>query len=101
MKTHTIHNEQNELHAFEINNTFTSRRAVTRIVENIPNVTILKKPKFLSWFRDDDVFCVFILNNTEFTIEEPFGDNSRYLIVANPPRHCPELSTVEVAFSNA
>ena len=101
MKTYSIHDEQHELHAFQINNAFVRRRTVVRIVGSIPNVTILKKPKFLSWFRDDDIFCVFMLNNKEFTIEEPFGDNSKYLIVSNPPGHCSELLTVEAAFNNA
>ena len=101
MKTYPIHNEQHELHAFEINNTSIRRRTAASIVESISNVVILKKPKLFSWFIDGDVFCVFVLNNKEFTIEEPFGDNSRYLIASNPPGHCSELLTVEAAFNDA
>ena len=101
MKTYPIYNEQHELHAFEINNAFIGRRATTRIAASIPNVKLMKKPKFFSWFRDGGVFCVFKLNNKEFTIEEPFGDNSRYLIISNPPNHYPELSEIEAAFKNA
>jgi len=101
MKTYPVYNEQNELHAFEINNTSIERRTAVRIVESIPDVVMLKKPKFFSWFKDDDIFCIFTLNNREFTIEEPFRDNSRYLIVSNPPGPCPELVSVEAAFNNA
>ena len=100
MKTHPIQNEQKQLYAFEINNTFKGRRAVTKIIETIPNVTVTKKPKFFSWFGDNDIFCIFNLNNKEFTVEEPFGDNSRYLIVSNPPGHCPELVVIEEVFKN-
>ena len=73
---------------------------VTRIASNIPGAKILKKPKVLSWFKED-VFCEFELNNKQFTIEEPFGDNSRYLIGTNPPGNCEELEIIEEAFRNA
>ena len=98
MRTYPIQNEQHQLHAFEISNAFKSRSAVTRIIETIPNVIVTKKPKFFSWLRNDDIFCMFKLNNKEFTIEEPFGDNSRYLVGCNPPGYCPELAIVEEAF---
>ncbi len=100
MNIHPIHNEQHQLHAFEINNAFKGRRAVTKIIETIPDVKIIKKPSFLSWFRDNEIFCIFELNNREFTIEEPFGDNSRYLISAKPPGHCAELAIIEEAFKS-
>ncbi len=101
MKTYPLNNEHQQLHAFEIENTFTGRNAVTKIVSLIPKVDVLKKPKYFSWFKDSDVFCIFKLNGREFTIEEPFGDNSRYLIGANPPGHCAEISIIEEAFKNA
>jgi len=101
MRTYPLINEQQQLHAFEINNTFKDRKAVTKIIEKIPNVQITKRPKLLSWFRDGDIFCIFKLNNNEFTVEEPFGDNSRYLIGANPPGHCAEIDIIEEAFKRA
>jgi len=100
MRTYPLNNDLQQLHAFEISNTFTSRNAVTKIIEKIPNATITKRPKFLSWFRDGDVFCIFNINNKVFTIEEPFGDNSRYLIGANPPDHCSEIAIIEEAFKS-
>ena len=100
MRTYPIQNEQHQLHAFEINNALTGRRAVAKIIESIPNVKLKKKPKFFSWFRNNDVFCIFELNNREFTIEEPFGDNSRYLIGCNPPCHSPEIIIIEKAFKD-
>ncbi len=100
MRTYPINNEQQQLHAFEISNTFRGRSAVSKIIEAIPNVTIIKKPKFLSWFRDEDVFCIFNLNNKVFSVEEPFGDNSRYLIGAMSPGDCSEIVTIENAFKS-
>lgn len=101
MKIYTIHNEHHQLHAFEISIPFQGRLAVYRIIEKIPNVKLLKKPKFLSGFSgDDDIFCEFEINNKQFTIEEPFGDNSRYLIGSNPPGYCSELEIIEQAFKD-
>ena len=101
MKTFPLHDKQNQLHAFEIKIPFRGRFGVSRIASKVPNVKLLKTPKFLSWFRDDDIFCEFAINDKKFTIEEPFGDNSRYLIGANPPGHCEELEIIEMTFKNA
>jgi len=101
MKTYPINNDQGQLHAFEINIPFRGRLGVSKIVGKIPNTKVLKKPKFLSGFRDEDIFCEFEVNEKKFTIEEPFGDNSRYLICSNPPGHCKELELIEREFINA
>jgi hypothetical protein len=47
------------------------------------------------------VFCEFELNNKLFTILEPFGDNSRYLISKEPVGYCGELELIQEAFKNA
>lgn len=100
MKTYPLCDENGKLHAFEIGNLFNGRKRVTRIVSNIPNTLILKRPKLLSWFNED-IFCEFYFKNKSFTIEEPFGDHSRYLIGANPPGYCEELEIIEEVFRNA
>ena len=100
MKTHHIHTNSGELHAFEIGNTLVGRRKVLKIVKNIPGATVTKKPRFLSWFRESE-FCQFIINGKLFTVEEPFGDNSRYIISTEPPGPCAELEFVEKVFSEA
>ena len=101
MKTYPLQNDQHQLHAFEISIPFRGRLGVYRIIEMIPNVKLLRKPKFLSGFRGEDVFCEFEINNKQFAIEEPFGDNSRYLIGSNPPGYCPESEFIEQAFKDA
>ncbi len=101
MKTFQFHDEEGRLHAFEINIPLRGRVGVSRIAAQIPNAKLLKKTKDLSGLRGEDVFCEFELNSKLFTIEGPFGDNSRYLIGSNPPKHCPELELIEKAFINA
>jgi len=101
MKTYPLENDKHQLHALEIKIPLRGRLGVAKVVETIPNTVLIKKPKFLSGFRGVEVFCEFKINNKLFTIEEPFGDNTRYLIGSNPPGYCPELELVEKAFKNA
>jgi hypothetical protein len=46
-------------------------------------------------------FCRFRVGDIEFAIEEPFGDNSRYLVYAKPPRAVTELASVRESFLRA
>ena len=74
------------------------RRGALRVVNTIPGVSVTKAPRrVFPWFGDDD-FCVFRVNDVELVVEEPYGDNSRYLIYANPPRPVPELEVVREVF---
>ena len=98
MKIHPFHNDEGKLHAFEVPNILLSRKAIVKLVSNIPGASVVKKPSLLSWFRED-MFCKFIVDGQMFTVEEPYGDNSRYLVGAEPPGWCPQLEVVERAFS--
>ena len=100
MKTYPIENEDGQLNAFEIDNLLIGRQGVVRIVERIPEAVIIQRPKLLSWLRED-VFCRLEVGQQAFTVEEPFGDNSRYLVGAEPPGWCPQLEVVEKAFREA
>jgi hypothetical protein len=101
MKTYPLHDDKDgRLYAFEVSNTLLGRKGALQVAAKIPEVRILKKPKFLSWFKED-VFCEFELNNKLFTILEPFGDNSRYLISKEPVGYCGELELIQEAFKNA
>jgi hypothetical protein len=52
------------------------RRGLTRALARVPGVTILRRPRFLSWFREE-VFCEFELAGARYECWEPWGDNSR------------------------
>lgn len=100
MKIFPMIEQSGQLHAFEISNSFVSRSSVVRIVRKIPRVTISSKPKLLSWFRESK-FCSFTVDGQKFSVEEPFGDNSRYLVSAEPPGPCMQFEAVEKAFAEA
>jgi len=98
MKVYDLHDTQNRLWAFEISNLGVGRRGVCRVVEAIPGAMLKRKPKFLSWFRED-AFCEFLVDGELYVAEEPWGDNSRYWIGPNPPRWLPQTEKVRAAFS--
>lgn len=98
MKIHLGPNAQGQPHHFEVSNVLLSRRGACQIIASIPGVEILRKPKFWA-FWSDDVFCVFALAGRTFEISEPFGDNSRFHIGANPPGWRAELEVIRSAFA--
>jgi len=100
MKTYLYKSDEEKLISFEVSNTLIGRRRVVKILNKIPEVEIIQTPKFLSWLRED-VFCRFKLKNKTFTVEEPFGDNSRYLICSSSPEPCAEIEIIEKVFSEA
>jgi hypothetical protein len=74
-----------------------SRHGVARIVETIGGATVLRKQKrFAIWARDD--FCEFVVNGKTFLAIEPFGDNSEFWLVTEPPEECPQMKVVCLAF---
>ena len=99
MKTYELLDSEDRLFAFEINNSGIGRHGVCRVIEGIPGTRLTRKPKFLSWFREDS-FCDFEVDGETFVVEEPFGDNSRYWIGPQPPRWLPQTERVRDAFAN-
>ena len=90
-------NDAGKLHYFEISNSLVSRGRACDIVASIPGAEIIKRSSS-RWA--DDVFCVFRLGDKLIEIWEPFGDNSRFHIGANPPGWCQELAQVREIFAN-
>jgi len=98
VKTYPLYDAEKRLFAFEIGNLGIDRRGVCRIVETIPGVTLTRRPKLLSWFREQ-VFCEFLVDGAEYIAEKPLGDNSRYWIGPNPPRWLPQTEKVHRIFA--
>src|SRR3954470_1568030 len=88
MWVHSGFDAQGKLHYFEISSLIT-RWLAYRVAASIAGVEIVKKP---GWrFTDTDTFCIFKYRGKLFHIWEPWGDNSRFHIGAEPPGWCPEL----------
>jgi hypothetical protein len=87
-----------QLLAFEVSNLRIGRRGVCRVVRSIEGAKLLRKPKFLPWFRES-VFCEFVFDGELFEAEEPYGDSSRYWIGPRPPRMLSQTKKVRDAFA--
>jgi hypothetical protein len=98
MVIHDLRDEDGRVFAFEIDNLLIGRRGVCKVVESIPNARVVERPRLFARSQVC-VFCVFEINGITFVAEEPFGDNSRYWIGAEPPRWVPEIELVRAAFS--
>lgn len=100
MKVYPYFDNAGNLISFEVPNWKVSRNRAVRIVAGVNGVEIIRGPKKLFSWLSEAVFCEFIIQGNSYEIEEPFGDNSRYLIssVSNP---APELKQVLEAFKTA
>ena len=100
MKIYDLHDKEGNAFAFEVENTLLGRRGACRVVRSIPGAVILKKPRFLSWFREE-VFCEFEIGGHKFQIWEPYGDNSRYWVGPEPVSNTEQIKIVRKAFEAA
>jgi hypothetical protein len=83
--------------AFEVDNSWIGRRGLCRLVTKIPQSRLVRRPRVLSWFRED-AFCEFEIDGVIFEASEPFGDNDRYWIGPRPTRWAPPILAVRQAF---
>jgi hypothetical protein len=95
MRTFDIRNESGELIGFEIENLFVGRSRVVKSIASISGSEILVRPRL---FRRADIFCEFKLEEEYFIVEEPFGDNSRYLIAHKDGLETEQLKLVKNVF---
>ena len=95
MRIHDLNTEDGRVCAFEVSNSFLSRRQACRIVQKIPGAVLLRRSRL---FRDTDDFCEFTLAGEAFIISEPFGDNSRYWVGTKGSTPALSLPEVRAAF---
>ena len=97
MKTYELLDEDGRFFAFEVGNTGLGRKGVCQVVDTIPGAKIVRRPKFLSWFREEQ-FCEFVVDGKTFVAWEPYGDSSRYWIGPEPIEPLPQTQRVREAF---
>ena len=98
MRTYPIKDREGRLFAFEMDNLLLGRRGLARVVGSLSGVRIRRRPKFLSWFREEE-FCEFEVDGGSFVAWEPYGDSSRYWIGPKDRRPHPAIERVEEAFA--
>ena len=97
MKTCDLHNDDGRLTGLSVSNLLLGRHGVPRIVSAIPRAAVLRKQKRFALSAPDD-FCEFVVGGKTFLAIEPFGDNSEFWLVTEPPEECPQIETVRRAF---
>ncbi len=100
MKVYDLHESEGRVYAFEADNLLLGRRGAVRVVRSIPGVRVVRRPRALSWLREE-TFCEFELDGVRFVVWEPFGDTSRYWIGPEPVSLTPQLDRVRLAFKMA
>ena len=98
MKTSEMRNDAGNLTGFRVSNNFLRRGSVPKIVRSIPGARLVRKPAPFRFSGPDD-FCEFIVDGKTFLAIEPFGDNSEFWVVAEPPEECPQIAKVREAFT--
>ena len=99
MKTRELRGPDGRLSGFSVSNLFLGRHDVPRVVAGIPGATVVRKQARLALSGRDD-FCEFVVCGKTFVAIEPFGDNSEFWVVTEPPEECPELEIVRQAFES-
>jgi len=98
MKTSEIRNDEGRLIGFSVSNVLLSRHRVPKIVTSIPGARIRRKQRRFVLSAPDD-FCEFEVEGKTFLAIEPFGDNSCFWLVTEPPEDCPQIAKVRDAFA--
>jgi hypothetical protein len=98
VKTYEHRDSSGRLASFEIDNLWIARRGVARIVERIPGSRVVPGRDWKAERRDGE-FCLFEVQGAAFVAEEPFNDNSRYLIAPRRPTSTDALEAVRQAFA--
>lgn len=96
MKVFEHRNDQGALISFEIRSLW-PRWVAYRVIRSIPGVEIIKPLRHFVR-ENQDVFCIFKVGSTVLEIEEPWGDNSRFMVASNPAVPSQELELVKERF---
>lgn len=89
MTTHEYRDRDGRVISFEIRNIGRSR--ATRVIESAFPRANMKR-------SHSEVFAEIDLNGRHFVVNEPWGDNSRYIIHQQPPEPSTELDELRHAF---
>ncbi len=82
MRVYDIRNAKGVLEGFELGNLFVPRRSVANLLRVTPGVTRLRVRRALDRsVAGDAAFCEFEFRGDPWVVLEPFGDNSRFLVV--------------------
>ena len=96
MKTFPF-NKSGTTTAFEIQNLLISRRAVARVLRGVSGVSDVKLGGHFG--SKNDVRVSFKYHGADYEVEEPYGDNTRYIVGPKDPTNTlRSVAEIEDAF---
>lgn len=98
MKTRELKSNDGTVTGFSVSHLFICRHDIPKIVSSIPGAKVVRKQRPFRLAGPDD-FCEFIVDGKTFLAMEPFGDNSEFWVVTEPPEECPQIARVRQAFA--
>ncbi len=100
MKTIELRNDNDIVTGFSVGSARLTRWGIPLLVRSIPGGRVVRKQRPFRLAGPDD-FCEFVVDGKTFLVIEPFGDNSEYWVVSEPPEsHCATLAKVRHAFES-
>lgn len=100
MKTKELRDDSGIVTGFSVGSARLTRWGVPRIIRAIQGAQLIRKQNAFRLAGPDD-FCEFKVDGKTFRVIEPFGDNSEFWVVAEPPEpQCGPLAKVRGAFEN-
>jgi len=96
MNIYDLRDREGRVLGFEVDNTSINRRNVVDITISMQEAFVNRRPKLLSWFREDE-FCEFQVSGKTFVAWDPHRDNWRYWIGPKPPVWCEQILVVRDA----
>jgi len=82
MKTYPLCDENNELYAFEVSNSFLGSGSIARFLQRCSGCEVLQVRKM---FSSSEEHVLFKFEGLDFIVWEPFGDSSRLYIGFSDP----------------
>lgn len=93
MKTKDVSDKAGRPFAFEVSNTFLTRREVRSVLWKVPGAQMDASINIT-----EDEFGACQLNGRTFVAWEPYGDNSVFWVGPKPPEWNPDIELVRKAF---
>jgi hypothetical protein len=100
MRTYDLHSQTGELLAFEVSSLLGVSGAA-RILEGLPRVRVVERQRLFRGLRDEEIRIRFEYEGERFTVEEPFGDSSRFWVGPESRTPTPRLDPIREAFARA
>lgn len=91
-----LFNDNGQLYAFEVDNTYISLATVVNLLSSVNGVEIISKRRM---FSGDDIHIKFLLSGNRMIVWEPYGDNSHYWIGPENDEHF-DISRLLAAFES-